>query len=158
MNQITKDLTLLPQFSAYHYMDVTSLLSAKAEEYSGHNGPPLGLWTWWTVFNALPEAAGKFGDSRSVCPETVEFDDNCFVWSDSALTVWKGCEDCGCPDYASHAAATGARSKEWMCLMYRSCSYSRTSLCSRANAARPALRRLSADGSSKASSTMYCAT
>jgi hypothetical protein len=123
LNQITKDLTLLPQFSAYHYMDVTSLLSAKAEEYSGHNGPPLGLWTWWTVFNALPEAAGTFGDSRSVCPETVEFDDNCFVWSDSALTVWKGCEDCGCPDYASHAAATGARSKEWMCLMYRSCSY-----------------------------------
>ena len=51
LNQITKDLTLLPQFSAYHYMDVTSLLSAKAEEYSGHNGPPLGLWTWQLMMN-----------------------------------------------------------------------------------------------------------
>ena len=105
VNAITANLldsTTYPQYGAFHFVDVASLLSAMPNEYAGHNGPVLGLWTvcfpvpsahlppptsspnptnmnrilvqWFAIFNALPEAGPRVFDvGPSASVETTQF-------------------------------------------------------------------------------------
>ena len=105
VNAITANLldaTTYPQNGAFHFVDVASLLSAMPNEYAGHNGPVLGLWTvcfpfpsahlppptsspnatnmnrilvqWFAIFNALPEAGPRVFDvGPTASVETTQF-------------------------------------------------------------------------------------
>jgi hypothetical protein len=105
VNAITANLldsTTYPQYGDFHFVNVVSLLSAMPNEYAGHNGPVLGLWTvcfpfpsahlppptsspnptnmnrivvqWFAIFNALPEAGPRvFGVGPTASVETTQF-------------------------------------------------------------------------------------
>ena len=87
---------------AYHLIDLVPLLSGKSNEYAGHNGPVAGLWTWFALFNSLPEAAAHFGTGRpgGTCEhETVEFTSPCLIQgANGASNIFPDCADCGFHD------------------------------------------------------------
>ena len=124
--------------AAYHLIDLVPLLSAKSNEYAGHNGPVAGLWTWFALFNSLPEAAAHFGPGRpgSSCEhETVEFTPSCLIQSsDGSARIYNGCNDCGCVDYVNSLKTDGGwdpkkQPKPWICLLFQpGCNYTRTSV------------------------------
>ena len=127
LNAETKATLELAQYAEYHFMDVTSTLSAKNDEYAGHTGTFVSMWVWIILFNSLFEAGQRiFGDeAQPTCPETAAFSNGCFIWQDSTNSIWNDCTDCGCSNYAQ---ASTPKLKAWECLMYRAdCSYTRTS-------------------------------
>ena len=125
-------------YATYHFINLVPLLSEKPQEYAGHNGPLAGIWTWFALFNSLPEAAEHFGTGRpgGTCEhETVEFTSPCLIQgANGASNIFKDCADCGCKDFvdAKKAANDWNANKDpkpWVCLLFQDgCSYTRTSV------------------------------
>ena len=148
VNGLTEQIVASEYASTFRFIDVVSLITAKPQEALDHTGTSLALWHWWLMFNSLPTADAIFGDgsSHTACPETINFSDECLIHPaapDNNLPPYgepnierncklsRGCDcaNCGCDEYVSTVQATsaGARVQQWVCLLFRPCTYTRDS-------------------------------
>ena len=123
--------------AAFSFFEVDAFISQNYLEYPGHITAQIGLWMSWLVLNTLPEATRVFGEAPLGCTETVDFERACSAYKGGVGVLPQseagaqpaGCasepEGCDCPEYRAHVQGGSGRFRQWLCAMYRHCTYER---------------------------------